>query len=65
MKTQCSFCKSDDAETLLVDSDVIVICSVCGSESVVEYPESINYFDSEVNDDYASYHKDNTIRFHV
>lgn len=65
MKYQCDFCKSDDVETLLVDGEVIVMCHVCNVETVVEYPDSINYLESEVNDEYALNHRVGTIKFHV
>ncbi len=55
MKSECGFCKSEDVETAWVDGDMVVMCPICGMESVVLYPESINYFDSEINDEYASY----------
>lgn len=65
MKSECGFCKSEDVETAWVDGDMVVMCPVCNMESVVLYPESINYFDSEINDDYASSQRDKTIRFHI
>lgn len=65
MKFQCGFCKSEDVETVWVEGDMVAICPVCGMESVVQYPESINYFDSEINDDYAFNHRTGTIKFHV
>lgn len=54
MKYQCGFCKSEDVETLFVDEKVIVMCHVCNVESVVEYPESLNYFISDVIEDFTS-----------
>lgn len=65
MKSQCGFCKSESVETALEDGNIILMCSVCGMESFVEYPESINYFHSEINDEYAISDRNTVIRFHV
>lgn len=52
MKYQCGFCKSEEVETLCWDRVVIVMCQVCNMESIVKYPETMNYFSSEGKEEY-------------
>lgn len=51
MKRQCGFCKSEDVETVSSGRDIILVCSVCESETLVRYPESMGDSGIKMRDD--------------